>query len=126
MQRTQTLGPTLPRFPLSKPSYVELVYGIVFVWGFGDAVSTILALALTGTHTLEVNPWMRLLLASHPLVLVAVKFAVVLYVGIVLLELRSFVEDVPGWRAWMLGLLLLGVGAVLSNAWAGLYVALGG
>lgn len=117
-------GLALPQFTLTKPSYVELVFATVFVWGFGDALSTILAMALTGTHTLEVNPWIRVLLSYEPLLVIVLKGAVSLYVGIVLLECRSVVECVPGWRVWFLGVLGAGTAVVLTNVYTGLAVAL--
>jgi hypothetical protein len=102
------------------PGYVELVFALVLVWGFGDALSTLVALAVTGTHTMEANPWLRVLLAHDPMWVVAVKAAVALYVGVVLLECRDIVEQVPGWRAWLTGIVGLGAAVVLTNVYVGL------
>ena len=104
---------------LEKPGYVELVFSLVIVWGFGDAVSTLVATGAAGPG-LEVNPWIRLLLVHHPLLMVALKAVVVLYAGIVLLECRHVVESVPGWRAWFLGVVGLGTAVVLTNVYIGL------
>jgi len=104
---------------LEKPSYVELVLSVVVIWGFGDAVSTFVAAAHAGP-TLEANPWIRVLLTHEPLLVVALKAAVVLYAGVVLLECRSVVESVPGWRVWFLGIIGAGVAVVLTNLYVGL------
>jgi hypothetical protein len=105
---------------LEKPGYVELVFAIVLIWGFGDAVSSLLAAELAGHH-LEANPWIRLLLGEAPLLAIALKLAVALYVGVVLLECRSFVEQVPLWRAWLFSLAFLGAVIVLNNVIIGLH-----
>lgn len=102
-----------------KPGYVELVCSLVIVWGFGDAVSTLVAAESAGAAT-EANPWIRVLLAHEPLLVVALKAAVVLYAGVVLLECRPVVERVPGWRAWFLAVVGLGTAVVLSNLYVGL------
>jgi hypothetical protein len=104
---------------LEKPGYVELVFSLVIVWGFGDAVSTLLAAEFAGAH-LEANPWIRLLLAHHPLLVIVLKAAVVLYAGVVLLECRSVVETVPWWRAWLLGIVGIGAAIVLTNVYVSL------
>lgn len=102
-----------------RPGYVELVASLVLAWGLGDTVSTVFAAAVVGPGR-EANPWIRALLVHHPLAVVAVKAAVVLYVGVVLLECRPVVERVPWWRAWLLA--VVGVGALvsLSNTYVGL------
>ena len=110
------------RFELEKPGYVELVFSIVLIWGFGDAVSTLFAARFAGVG-LEANPWIRLLLAHEPLAVIALKMAVALYVGVVLLACRSVVERVPLWRGWLLTILALGTGAVLVNLYVGLTAA---
>jgi len=104
---------------LEKPGYVELVFSLVIVWGFGDTVSTLLAAEFAGAH-LEANPWIRLLLAHDPMLVVALKGAVVLYAGVVLLACRPVVERVPGWRAWFVGVVGLGAFVVLSNVYVSL------
>lgn len=104
---------------LEKPGYVELVFSLVIVWGFGDAASTLLATGVAGPG-LEANPWIRLLLVHDPLLMIALKAAVVLYAGVVLLECRSVVESVPGWRAWFVSVVGLGVAVVLGNVYVGL------
>ena len=106
-------------FRLERPSYVELVFSIVLVWGFGDAVSTLFAAHYAGAHH-EANPWIRLLLEHSPLLLLALKMAVVLYVGIVLLECRSVVERVPLWRGWLTAIAAAGSAVVLLNVYVGL------
>ncbi|MFC6756326.1 hypothetical protein ACFQER_06000 [Halomicroarcula sp. GCM10025894] len=57
---------------LQRPDYVELVFGIVFVWGTGDLLSTFAALHFTGLWA-EANPLVRTLLARDPLLVVALK-----------------------------------------------------
>jgi len=104
---------------LEMPGYVELVFALVIVWGFGDAASTLFASGAAGPG-LEANPWIRILLAHHPLLMVFLKAAVVLYAAVVLLECRSFVESVPGWRVWFLGVVGLGAAVVLTNVYVGL------
>jgi len=107
---------------LEQPSYVELVFSIVLVWGFGDAVSTLFAATFAGPH-LEANPWLRMLLTHEPLAVIALKMAVVLYVGVVLLECRDVVERVPWWRSWLL--VIVGTGAIvtITNVSVGLMAA---
>ncbi|MHC3378795.1 DUF5658 family protein [Haloarcula sp. H-GB5] len=105
-----------------KPSYVELVFSLVLVWGFGDALSTLFAAQFAGPG-LEANPWIRVLLIHEPLLVIALKMAVVLYVGVVLLECRDVVERVPLWRAWLLSVVALGAVVVLGNTYVGLAAA---
>jgi len=112
-------GLDLSAVRLERPGYAELVFSLVIVWGFGDAASTLLAMGTAGAH-LEANPWIRLLLAHDPLLMVFLKAAVVLYAGVVLLECRPVVESVPGWRAWFVGVVGLGVAVVLGNVYVGL------
>ena len=99
---------------LRDPGYVELVFGIVFVWGFGDAVSTVVAAEFAGAG-LEVNPWIRLLLVHEPLLVILLKMAVALYVGIILLECRPVIERVPLSRFWLAGIVGLGTAVVIIN-----------
>jgi len=106
-------------FELSKPSYVELVFSLVLVWGFGDTLSTVFAAKHVGVAA-EQNPWIRELLAFEPLLVILVKMAVALYVGIVLLECRDIVETVPWWRGWLLTIVALGAVVVLNNTYVGL------
>ncbi|MFC7197195.1 hypothetical protein ACFQL4_25405 [Halosimplex aquaticum] len=94
MTETLTDALDLSEIRLEAPGYVELVFSLVVVWGFGDAASTLVAAAFAGP-SLEANPWIRLLLAHDPMLMVALKAAVVLYAGVVLLECRSAVERVP-------------------------------
>lgn len=112
-------GIDLSGIRLEKPGYVELVFSLVIVWGFGDAVSTLLAAEFAGAH-LEANPWIRVLLTHNPMWVILLKAAVVLYVGVVLLECRPVVERVPMWRGWLLAMVAAGSLIVLSN----LYVSL--
>jgi len=107
---------------LQKPSYVELVFSLVLVWGFGDALSTLFAAQFAGPG-LEANPWIRTLLIHEPLLVIALKMAVVLYVGVVLLECRDVVERVPLWRAWLLSIVAIGAVVVLGNTYVGLAAA---
>lgn len=102
-------GPRLELPAVPVPSYVEFVYALVAVWGLGDVVSTFFALSAWGRIGMEANPWMRVLLGIDPLLVLAVKAAVVLYAGVVLLACRPVVERVPGWRAWF--------GAVVGAGW---------
>lgn len=103
---------------LKRPGYDDLVFAVVFVWGTGDLFSTLLALYYTGVWA-EANPMIRTLLAHEPLIVVALKGAVMLLVGIVLFEYRSAVERVPRWRLWLASIVGLGTGVVGIN----LYVA---
>ncbi|PSQ32330.1 hypothetical protein BRD06_00060 [Halobacteriales archaeon QS_9_67_15] len=121
MSETETIGEAIDcsEVRLEMPGYVELVVSLVIIWGFGDAASTLVAAAFAGP-SLEANPWIRLLLTQEPLLVVALKAAVVLYAGVVLLECRSVVERVPGWRAWFLGVIGLGTLVVLGNVYVGL------
>ncbi|WP_276251722.1 DUF5658 family protein [Haloarcula rara] len=104
---------------LQRPDYVELVFGIVFVWGTGDLLSTFAALHFTGLWA-EANPLVRTLLARDPLLVVALKGAVMLVVGLVLFRYQEDVEQLPRWRFLLGGLLGVGSGVVAIN----LYVAL--
>ncbi|QLH81034.1 hypothetical protein [Halosimplex pelagicum] len=121
MSEAETIGEALDlsEIRLEMPGYVELVLSLVLIWGFGDAVSTLVAATFAGP-SLEANPWIRLLLVHHPLLMVALKAAVALYAGVVLLECRSVVERVPGWRAWFLGVIGLGTAVVVTNVYVGL------
>jgi hypothetical protein len=109
-------------FRLQKPSYVELVFALVLIWGFGDALSTLFAARFAGAH-LEANPWIRLLLHHQPMAVILLKGATVLYVGIVLLECRRFVTSLPWWRAWLLAVVSAGALVVLGNVYVGLVAA---
>jgi len=104
---------------LEWPGYVELVFSLVLVWGFGDALSTLFAARFAGAQA-ELNPWIRLLLEHEPLLVLALKMAVVLYVGIILLECRPVVERVPLCRGWLLAMVTAGVVVVLNNTMVGL------
>ena len=104
---------------LHRPGYVELVFTIVFVWGTGDLFSTFAALHFTGIWA-ETNPLVRTLLAHDPLLLVALKGAVMLVVGLVLFRYQAAVEQLPRWRLLLGGLAGVGTGVVAVN----LYVAL--
>lgn len=104
---------------LQKPSYVELVFSLVLVWGFGDALSTLFAARFAGHH-LESNPLVRFLLAHEPLLVLAMKMGVALLVAVVLLEYRDLVEAVPLWRGWMLALVGAGALVILNNVYVGL------
>lgn len=104
------------------PDYVEYVYALVLVWGFGDIVSTYVAVSAVGDVGMEANPWMRILLSTEPLLVLAVKAAVVLYAGIVLLECRSVVEQVPGWQVWFAAIVVAGWAVVLNNLAIGIAV----
>lgn len=102
-----------------RPGYVGLVYALVLVWGLGDVLSTFFAVSTMGTGN-EINPWMQFLLSTEPMLVVAVKAAVVLYAGVVLLECQPIVERVPGWRAWFGGVVGFGTLVVLNNTAVGL------
>lgn len=104
---------------LQHPDYVELVFGIVFVWGTGDLFSTFAALHFTGIWA-EANPLVRALLARDPLLFVALKAGVMLVVGLALFRYRAAVVRLPRWRLVLGGLLGVGTGVVVIN----LYVAL--
>jgi len=103
------------RVRLEMPGYVELVVSLVIVWGFADALSTVIAMTVTGSAAAEINPWIRLLLTHEPLLVIVLKGAVALYVGVVLLACRDVVETVPGWRLWFLGVIAVGTAVVVQN-----------
>jgi len=112
-------GLDLSEIRFERPGYVELVFALVVVWGFCDALSTVVAATFAGAHV-EANPWIRVLLVHEPLLVIALKGAVVLYAGVVLLACRPVVERVPGWRAWLLGLVGVGSLVALTNVYVGL------
>lgn len=99
---------------LRRSTYEELVLGVVAVWGFGDAISTLIAHSFHGGDA-ELNPWIRVLLGVDPLWVVVLKSAIVLYVGIVLLELEHVVRRVPGWRLWLRSLVASGFIVTMLN-----------
>lgn len=109
---------------LPRSDYVRLVYALVLVWGLGDVTSTYFAYAAVGASHAEINPWMAVLLGYEPVLVGVVKAAVVLYVGVILLACRSTVEQVPGWRIWMGGVVVAGIAVTLNNLAVGL-LALG-
>lgn len=100
----------------SLPDYVEFVYALVLVWGFGDIVSAVRDVAV------EADPWTRVLLSMEPLLVLAVKAAVVLYAGVVLLECRAVVERVPGWQVWFVAVIVAGWAVVLNSLAIGIAV----
>lgn len=120
---TSSAGFPLPTLTVPAPSYTDLVTALVAVWGFGDAVSTLFALALTRDLSLEANPLVRALVAQTPLFLLVVKAVVVLVVGAALLRYREQITSVPLWRPWLLGVLGLGTLIVCSNVYVGLAAA---
>jgi len=107
---------------LQHPDYVELVFAIVFVWGTGDLLSTFAALHYTGVGA-EANPLIRTLLAHEPLLVVALKGAVMLLVGIVLFEYRPAIESLSHWRVWLASLVGVGTGVVSINCYVALSAA---
>lgn len=109
--------------PDESPEYVALVYTLVLLWGLGDVLSTYFAYAAVGTSAAEANPWIAVLLSYNPVLVAVVKGAVVLYVGVVLLEYREIVQRVPGWRLWMSGLVIAGILVVLNNLAVGIIVS---
>ena len=99
---------------LHEPGYAELVLAVVFVWGTGDLLSTFAAVHFVGVGG-EANPLIRTLLVHDPLLVVALKGAVVLVVGLVLLRFQSVVQSVPGWRLCLAAIIGLGAGIVAMN-----------
>ena len=99
---------------LQKPAYAELVLAVVFVWGTGDLLSTFAAVHFVGVGG-EANPLIRTLLLHEPLLVVALKSAVVLVVGLVLLRFQSVVQSVPRWRLCLAAIIGLGTGIVAMN-----------
>ncbi len=97
------------------PAYEQLVYALVLVWGLGDVLSTFFAVSATGTAAMEGNPWIRILLTTEPLLVVALKAAVVLYAGVVLLACRDMIERVPGHQVWFLGVVGIGLAVTANN-----------
>lgn len=120
METTET--PSLSRRFISGESveYVSLIYGLVLIWGLGDVLSTYFAYAAVGTSAGEANPWIAMLLSYNPVLVAILKGAVVLYVGIVLLEYRELVQKAPGWRLWLTGLVVAGILVVVNNLTVGL------
>lgn len=106
--------------PEQSREYVSLVYALVLLWGLGDTFSTYFAHAATGAGAGEVNPWIDVLLAYNPVLVAVVKGAVVLYVGIILLEYRDIVQTVPGSRVWLTTLVVAGILVVVNNLAVGI------
>lgn len=104
----------------SRWSYRGFVFALALVWGLGDALSTYVAAAATGSTAMEANPVVRTMLAIDPMLLVVLKAAVVVVVGISLLEWRSLVERVPGHQVWFLACLGLGLFVTANNLAIGL------
>lgn len=109
------MAPGYQSIAIEPPGYVELVFSLVIIWGFADALSTLVAMASVGSVSAEVNPWIRTLLVHEPLFVIVLKGAVVLYVGVVLLACRDVVERVPGWQVWFLAVIGIGTAVVLQN-----------
>ena len=108
-----------PKIAVRLPSYAALVAALVVVWGVGDALSTLWAIEATGSIQGEANPWIKTLLAHDPALLLVLKAGVVALAGGLLLSCREFVESVPGWRIWFLGILGLGSLIVVNNVYVG-------
>jgi len=116
------MGFGLGFFRAKELGYTELVFAQLFVWGLGDAVSTLLALSTTGNLALEANPIARTVLIHEPMLLLVLKGAIAVVVGITLIEFRDTVTSVPFWRVWMFGIFALGTAVVMSNLYVGLSV----
>jgi hypothetical protein len=116
MSSAQSTGPVGRLAALGErlPDYVSLVYALVLVWGLGDVVSTYFAVSATGSTVNELNPLVRLMLDTEPLLVVAFKAGIVLYAGVVLLACRDLVQRVPGWRVWF-GLVVVAGAVVVAN-----------
>ncbi len=95
--------------------YNTFVLGLALVWGFGDALSTYVAAAATGSTAMEANPIVRTLLALDPMLLAVFKAAVVIVLVVTLLEWRSLVERVPGHRVWFVACLGAGLLVTANN-----------
>lgn len=111
---------TLPQVRAEPTSYTELVFAVVVVWGFGDAVSTLVALVVTGHASFEANPFVRFLLATDPYLLIALKAGVVLVVGLALVCYRDLIQRTPYWRQWLHAVLVVGLFVVAANLYVGL------
>jgi len=109
-----------PKIAVRLPSYAALVAALVIVWGLGDALSTLWAIEAAGSIQGEANPWIKALLAHDPALLIVLKAGVVAVAGGLLLTCREFVESVPGWRIWFLGVLGMGSLIVANNIYVGL------
>jgi hypothetical protein len=96
-------------------TYPVAVYALVLVWGVGDVASTVAAAGATGSPGLELNPLMRILLATDPLLVPLVKLVVVTVAGLALFAWRDVVEQVPGWRAWFATMTGIGSLVVCNN-----------
>lgn len=112
---TATTPPVERVVPDEADEYVALVYALVLLWGLGDVLSTYFAYAALGTSDVEANPWIALLLAYDPVLVAVVKGAAVLSVGVILLTCREAIERVPGWRLWLVGLVVAGILVVATN-----------
>jgi hypothetical protein len=120
-----TEGPTVRErlFPEGSKEYVSLTYAVVLLWGLGDIFSTYFAYAIVGGTAGEANPWMHILLTYNPVLVAVVKGAVVLYVGIILIEYEGLVRKAPGWRVWLTTLVIAGILVVLNNLTVGVLAA---
>lgn len=110
--------------PKESREYVSLTYALVLLWGLGDIFSTYFAYAIVGGNAGEANPWMGLLLTYNPILVAVVKGAVVLYVGIILIEYEDLVKTAPGWRIWLVTLVVGGILVVVNNLTVGLIAVL--
>lgn len=108
-----------PKLAVAVPRYAVLVAALVAVWGVGDALSTLWAIEATGSIQGEANPWVKAVLAHDPAFLVVLKAGVVAIAGGLLLTYQEFVESVPGWRVWFVGVLGMGSLIVLNNFYVG-------
>jgi hypothetical protein len=96
------------------PGYTELVFAVVFVWGAGDLISSLLAFHTTGIHA-EANPLIRTLFAYDPLLVVIFKGAVTLAVGLILLTYRQSIERIPMSNLWLGTMVGVGIAVVGIN-----------
>lgn len=95
--------------------YHAITGALVFVWGIADTASTFVSLyAVNGAH-LELNPFIRVLLETSPVAMVAVKLLVASVVGLLALWGRAHIEAVPGWKNAFGVMIGVGVGVSVVN-----------
>ena len=93
--------------------YRRLAWGVFAAHGVGDLVTTLACAAVLGPEA-EFNPLMRLALSHGPLAASVVMLSVVAVAAVAYLLIGER-YDPPGWRAFGVAQICLGVAVSVAN-----------